>query len=142
MVMKKIMLFASCFIVVFSACKARYNLPRFDYNNGPNPCLNAFKDRVFFSILQESYKGTDAIKEINKRDAGNPYEGIYDPKLFKKIDSIAKEFVKNIPPPALCDECKKDQNYFMAQALHFYVSRELDSIAKVELKKFSTECIK
>jgi hypothetical protein len=96
---------------------------------------NAFKDRVFFSILQECYKGTDAIKEIQKRDVGNPYDGIYDPILFKKIDSIGKDFAKNIPPPSLC-ECSKEQNYFMAQALHYYRSRELDSIAKVELQKF------
>lgn len=140
--MKKIKLYASCFIIVFSSCKASYNSPRFDFNNGPKPCLNAFKDRVFFSILQESYKGTDAIKEINKRDLGNPYDGIYDPTLFKKIDSISKEFIKKLPPPALCVECKKDQNYFMAQALHFYASRELDSLAKAELKKFSSECLK
>ncbi len=105
--MKKIKLYASCFIMVFSACKASYNLPRFDFNNGPKPCLNAFKDRVFFSILQESYKGTDAIKEINKRDLGNPYDGIYDPTLFKKIDSISKEFVKNLPPPAYAWNVKR-----------------------------------
>jgi uncharacterized protein YbaP (TraB family) len=38
--------------------------------------------------------------------------------------------------------CPKDQNYFMAQALHFYRSYELDSIAKVELKRFSSDCLK
>lgn len=129
-------------LVAFTGCKTKYRYPKFDYNNGPNPCVNTFKDRVFYSILQECYKGTDAIKEMNKRDVGNPYDGIYSPVLFKKIDSIGKNFARKIPPPTLCDECTKEQNYFMSQALHFYRSYELDSIAKVELKKFSTDCFK
>jgi hypothetical protein len=139
--MKKIILIGVA-LIISVGCKTKYKYPKFDYNNGPNPCLNAFKDKVFFSILQESYKGTDAIKEINKKDVGNPYDGIYDPILLKKIDSIGKDFVKKVPPPSLCSECTKGQNYFMAQALHFYRSRELDSVAKVELKKFSADCLK
>ncbi|WP_412467340.1 hypothetical protein [Pedobacter sp. KLB.chiD] len=126
---------------VLSSCKTNYRYPRFDFNNGPNPCVNAFKDRVFLSILSEAYKGTDALKEISKRDVGNPYEGIYSPELFKKIDSIGHDFYNKIPPPELC-ECDKGQNYFMAQALHFYASRELDSVARAELKKISTDCFK
>lgn len=69
--------------------------------------MSAFKDRVFFAILDECYKGTDAMKEIRKRDVGNPYDGIYSGSLFKSIDSIGKDFAKRIPSPMMCDECTK-----------------------------------
>ncbi len=137
--MKRIIWLIVAVVITFTSCKTRYKYPKFDFNNGPNPCINAFKDKVFFTILRECYKGTDAFKEINKRDAGNPYDGIYSLELFKKIDSIGKDFAKKIPPPSLCDECTKEQNYFMAQALHFYRSYELDSIAKVELGKYGSD---
>jgi hypothetical protein len=130
-----IAIFAMTFIVL--GCQTKYRYPRFDYskNIGGNPCVLAFKDRVFFAILEECYKGTDAMKEIHKRDVGNPYDGIYSASLFKSIDSIGKDFARRIPPPILCDECTKEQNYFMAQALHFYASYELDSIAKAKLQE-------
>jgi len=138
--MKKINTATLTILLLFTACKSSYKYPKFDFNNGPNPCINAFKDKVFFSILRECYKSTDAMKEIYKKDVGNPYDGIYSGKLFDRIDSIGKNFAKKIPPPSLC-ECKPGQNYFMAQALHFYRSKELDSIAKVELERFGMyEC--
>lgn len=142
--MKRIALIVLAITTLGLACKTKYTYPRFDYvkSNGVNPCITAFKDRVFFAIIQECYKGTNAMQEIRKRDAGNPYDGVYSPALFKKIDSIGKDFAKRIPPPSLCDECTKEQNYFMAQALHFYGSYELDSIAKAELKNFSSDCLK
>lgn len=126
------------FLIILLGCNISYKYPKFDYvqNSGSNPCITAFKDRVFYAILRESLKGTDAIREINKKDVGNPFDGIYSIELFKKIDTIGQDFVKRMPPPPLCDECTKGQNYYMAQALHFYVSRDLDSIAKTELQKF------
>ncbi len=36
----------------------------------------------------------------------------------------------------MCEGCKDDMNYYMATALHFYKSKELDSIAK---KMFATQ---
>ena len=140
--MKKISVIVFLMLITALGCKTNYKYPRFDYikTTGVNPCITAFKDRIFFAILEECYKGTDAMKEINKRDYGNPYDGIYSPVLFKKIDSIGKDFAKKIPPPVLCDECTKEQNYFMAQALHYYRSYELDSIAKAELKKLGMNC--
>lgn len=140
--MKKYLLLLLFVVTGLNSCKTGYSYPKFDFKNGPNPCINAFKDRVFSSILREAYKSTDAMKEISKIDVGNPYDGISSPELFKKIDSIGVDFYKKIPLAELCSECEKSQNYFMAQALHFYASRELDSIARVELKKFSTDCFK
>jgi hypothetical protein len=131
------MLFIASLIVNIS-CKMKYNYPKFDYNHSSTPCFNAFKDRVFFAILRESYKGTAAFEEISKRDFFNPYDGLpFDSQ--GKIDSIALAFVKKMPKPAFCDECTKEQNYFMAQALHYYKSNDLDSIVKVTFKNFDPD---
>ncbi|MES2447559.1 MAG: hypothetical protein V4546_10290 [Bacteroidota bacterium] len=137
----KNLILISLSLTIILGCRTKYNYPKFDFNNGPNPCINAFKDRVFMSILKESYKGTTALTEINKIDLGNPFDGVYDLVLLKKIGSIGKDFVKKIPLPSLCSDCSEGQNYFMVQALHYYRSRELDSVAKVELKKFSADCL-
>jgi hypothetical protein len=116
-------------LIVSISCKMRNNYPKFDYNQSATPCFDAFKDRVFFAILRESYKGTAAFEEISKRDAFNPYDGLpFDSR--GKIDSIALAFVRKMPKPAFCDECTKEQNYFMAQALHYYKSKDLDSLVK------------
>jgi hypothetical protein len=136
--MKKTIFLIAIFIGVFTSCKTKYTYPKFDYNNGPNSCFNAFKDRIFFAILKESYKGTAAFKEISKRDVFNPYDGLPF-ELESKIDSIAKGFVTKLPRPSMCDDCLTDQNYFMAQALHYYRSSDLDSIAKATFKKFDPE---
>ncbi|MFF5380288.1 hypothetical protein [Pedobacter suwonensis] len=126
------------FLVILFGCNTSYQYPKFDYikSTGANPCITAFKDRVFYCIMRESLKGTNAISEISKKDVGNTFEGIYSAELFRRIDTIGQNFVKNMPPPVLCDECVKGQNYYIAQALHFYTSRDLDSIAKIELQKF------
>lgn len=136
--MKKTLLIVIAILAALTSCKIKYKYPKFDYvkNTEVNPCITAFKDRVFLSILRESFKGTDAVKEMNKKDVGNPFDGIYSPELFRKIDSIGQDFVRKMPSPVLCDECTKEQNYFIAQALHFYASSDLDSIAKAELTKF------
>lgn len=107
----------------------------FDYNNSENPWIDAFKDRVFFSALKEAYK-TDTLifKLIEKKDALNPYDGL-SPDEMKKAESLGEALIKKIPPPAMCENCPAGMNYFMATSLHYYISRELDSIAKKLYKK-------
>jgi hypothetical protein len=39
-----------------------------------------------------------------------------------------------MPPAVMCDECKPGMKYYMANALHYYKSRELDSVAHVYYK--------
>ncbi len=138
--MKKILF---CLLVVTTGCVVTNKKPRFDYvsSGSENPCISAFKDRVFFAILMESYKNTAAFDEIKKVDVFNPFDGLPF-SIQLKIDSIGKNFVKNMPRPPFCDECKPEQNYYMAQALHFYESRQLDSIAKAELGKYTSEICK
>ena len=123
------------FIVLFSACSiGRYN--KFDYNHSNNPWIDDFKDQVFFACLRESYKSDSLFNMIEKKDAFNPYDGL-GPEDFKKIRELAKKFVANMPPPAMCDGCKADVNYYMAHSLHYYASKELDAIARKQYKEYS-----
>ena len=130
--MRKILLLIG--LICLAAC-SKHTFPRFDYNNGPNSWINAFKDRVFFNSLRESYKSDTIFKLIEKKDAFNPYEGL-GPDAINKAKLIAIELVRKMPPPTMCENCTKDMNYYMANALHFYNSKQLDSIAIQEYKKY------
>lgn len=116
-------------IAILASCSIN-TYPKFDYNRSENPWISAFKDRVFFSALREAYSSDTLIFElIEKRDALNPYDGLSLAEM-KQADSIGKTLIKNIPPPKMCEGCKGDMNYYMATSLHYYNSRELDSIAR------------
>jgi len=121
-----------------SSCN-RNVYPTFDYRVTKNPWISAFKDRVFFSAIKEAYKSDTLIfKLIERKDALNPYDGL-SLTAIQEADKIGIELIKNIPPPAMCENCSGDMNYFMATSLHYYISKELDSIAnklyKLHLKK-------
>jgi len=54
--------------------------------------------------------------------------------------SIYKDFVEKIPlSKRPCPEGKKEDNYFMANCLKYYESKELDSIAKQAYRKHLKE---
>ncbi|WP_323033788.1 hypothetical protein [Paracoccus sp. (in: a-proteobacteria)] len=117
-------------LLFFTQACSKNSYPTFDYNKSSNPWIDAFKDRVFFSALEEAYKSDTTIFEsIRKKDALNPYDGLSLSEM-KQADSIGKALIKNIPPPKMCEGCEGDMNYYMATSLHYYNSRELDSIAR------------
>lgn len=123
--MKKIIII----VISLSACHKGF-YPPFDYNKSANPWIDAFKDKVFFSALAEAYKSDTTIFQlIEKKDALNPYDGL---SLYEtqKAEELGKIFIKNIPPPSMCETCINGRNYFMASSLHYYKSKELDSIAR------------
>ncbi|MFD1256139.1 hypothetical protein ACFQ3S_04980 [Mucilaginibacter terrae] len=107
--------------------------PKFDYNNGPNSWINTFKDEVFFASLREGYKNDTIFKMIEKKDAFNPYDGL-SLKALQKAKQLGKALVNKMPPPAMCEGCTPGMNYYMANALHYYNSKELDSIARIYYK--------
>jgi hypothetical protein len=116
-------------VFVLSSC-SRNVYSKFDYRVSENPWISAFKDRVFFSAIKEAYKSDTLIfKLIEKKDALNPYDGLSLTEM-EEADKIGKTLIKNIPPPAMCESCTGDMNYFMATSLHYYISKELDSIVK------------
>ena len=123
-------------LVIAVGCKTRHENTNFEYNISENPWIDAFKDQVFFNCLRESYSDRKVFEIIEKYDAFNPYDGL-DSENIILAKKLGEEISKNIPPPIMCDGCKGGQNYFMATCLHYYASKELDSIAKAEYKKFT-----
>lgn len=125
--------FLSAIICIAVACGQR-SYPRFDYNYTKEPWINAFKDRVFFSALQEAYKSDTLIFQlIDKKDAFNPYDGLM-PDAMEKANELGKTLINKMPPPVMCESCRPGENYYMAASLHYYNSKELDSIARLMYK--------
>lgn len=54
---------------------------------------------------------------------------------LNKTKELAKKLFNNMPKVAMCENCKEGENYYMSNSLHYYSSKELDSIAKEEYKK-------
>jgi hypothetical protein len=120
---------------VITSCSS-ISYPKFDYNYSSNPWIGNFKDQVFFSALRAAYKNdTTLFNLIEKRDAFNPYDGLSLDAL-NMARSLGTSLIKNMPPPAMCEECEDGMNYYMATALHYYNSKELDLIARAEYKKY------
>lgn len=118
------------FILFFTQACHKNSYPTFDYNRSTHPWIDAFKDRVFFSALEEAYKSDSSIfRLIRNKDAFNPYDGFYG-EARNTAREIGINIIKKMPPPAICEGCKDDMNYYMATALHYYKSKELDLLAK------------
>lgn len=88
---------------------------------------------MFYACLNEGYQNDSIFELMKKRDLFNPYDEID----FDEIDSAranGKKIIKNMPKPWHCDDCKGNENYISANCLHYYASRELDSIARISYK--------
>lgn len=119
-------------IIMFS-CSTKHS--KFNYNTSKKPWIKAFKDKAFVSCLKESYNNDSIFMLIEKEDLLNPYDGFYTVNTSVNMaDSLGREIAKFIPPTNNKDAEKK--NYFMATCLKFYISKELDSISKIEYKKY------
>ena len=123
------------FILIALCSCSNKTYKSFDYNRSENPWSQAFKDRVFLSGIKEAYKrDTTIIKHNEQIDAFNPYDGLTLEEM-KMADQIGIDFIQKMPPPAMCEGCLSGMNYFMANALHYYNSRELDITTKQLYKK-------
>ncbi len=124
----------SIFFILFSCNEKKKDIlitkyDKFDYNNGTNPWINAYKDHVFFACLQEAYKDDSLWHTIEKKDLLNPYDGFIG--FEKPARVLGKKIADSIPSyPPFCDMCLPGQNYYMADCLHYYNSKELDSMAR------------
>jgi hypothetical protein len=71
----------------------------------------------------------------------NPYDEFLAYKIERKIflDSLAASIPKNLPTFWHIDE-QEDQgkNVYLCSCLHFYISRELDSVVRVEYERHKT----
>lgn len=132
---KKIIIILLIIICVLNSCGSS-KLEKFDYKKTSNAWISCFKDQVFFSCLRESYKNDTVIfNKIGKIDAFNPYDGL-SPEAIALSEKIGLNIVVNIPPPSMCEGCKEGDSYYMAHCLHYYASRELDSIAKEAYREY------
>lgn len=124
-------------IITLCSCSSHKNVSI--VSNDEKAWVNAFKDKTFVSCLKESYSKNDSIfKMIDKIDLYNPYDGFYTIDSFiMKADNLGRNISKQIPPTNYKDYGKS--NYYMATCLHYYSSKELDSIAKAEYKKYLKE---
>ncbi|MDP5201336.1 hypothetical protein [Flavobacterium sp. DG2-3] len=120
----------STFLILCFFCSCSKSIyQKFNYNYSVNPWIAAYKDNVFFSCLRESYKNDSIFKIIEQRDALNPYDGLSLDDL-RRARELGVTLSTNISKPILCENCKEGDNYYMANCLHYYISKELDSIAK------------
>lgn len=116
-------------------------LSKFEYQFGKEEWINSYKTEAFWGCFNESYKNDTLIKIISKRDFINQPEIIADWDIFFKAHQEGKNISVNIPKPTYpkFEEGNKEEfykkNYFLANCLRYYASRELDSIARIEYKK-------
>ena len=90
---------------------------------------------MVFEALKEAYKQDSIFSLISKVDALNLYDAL-DLEAWQKADSLGKVLIKNMPSPEMCDGCKPGVNYYLANAFHYYASKDLHRIALAEYKRF------
>lgn len=129
-----ILLIAVCLLL--SCSNNVHKRERFNYNTSSNPWIVAYKDNVFYECLKEGYKNDSIYNLMLQKDLFNPYNEI----PFSQIDSarvLGRKIILNMPPAIFCDDCEvTGKNYISANCLHYYASFELDSIARLEYKKY------
>jgi len=117
-----------------------YKRESFTYNeNEKQLWINSYKYEAFYGCINQGLEN-DSLKIILKR------KDLFNPNLnleFSTID-LARESGKNIilqlPKPYIKidagEENLKNKNYISYTCLKYYASRELDSIAQEEYKKY------
>ncbi|WP_396179773.1 hypothetical protein [Flavobacterium sp.] len=148
--MKKYVLYFVFLLVLFSCCKTP-NLTFFgddfskgkgyEYGKVSNSWITAYKDNVFYSCIREGYKNDSIWLLMDKEDWFNTYDAID----FTDLDTamiIGKKVIKDLPNEVYFNsqeffsenDKSKHKNYISSTCLHYYISRELDSIAKEAFK--------
>lgn len=94
---------------------------------------------MFISKLSTPKTSDSIFRIISKHDLFNPYEDFLSYKVERKasLDSIGASIPKNIPAFWHGDEQEDEgKNVYLCACLHYYASRELDSIARIEYEKY------
>ncbi len=99
--------------------------------------VTLFKEEVFVECLKESYQNDTIFKLISKKDISGSHDFIVWITEIEIARKLGREFADNIPDPEYkFDDYKIGQKYYMSSCLKYYASRELDSIAQIEYKKY------
>lgn len=119
----------------------RKEIKPFEYGATNNSWITAYKDEVFYSCIREGYKNDSIWLLMSKEDWFNPYDGIDLADIDTAI-VIGKKIIQDLPKETYFNseeffyekDESKHKNYISATCLHYYISRELDSIAKEAFK--------
>jgi hypothetical protein len=134
----KLFIIIICFLIV--SCKP-YQRERFKYrgsnSNEKTFWIEIFKDEMFYECIKEGYKNDSIFKLMSKKDLFNSSEFIVNLKNAKNARTLGIKIIKNLPPAFIKsdDEDISEKNFISASCLHYYASRELDSIAKKAYQK-------
>jgi len=98
--------------------------------------IDNFKDEAFYECLKEGYKNDSIFKLMAKKDLFNSSE-INGFSEMEKARALGREIINKMPPPYIHIDDKDitGMNFISATCLHYYASKELDSIAKIAYKK-------
>jgi hypothetical protein len=131
-----------CFLTV--SCKS-YQHERFKYRgsntNEKTFWIEIYKDEMFYQCIKEGYKNDSIFKLMRKKDLFNSSEAVVNLKNAKIARALGIKIIKNLPPAFIKsdDEDISEKNFISASCLHYYASRELDSIAKSAYKEYLRE---
>jgi len=122
------------FFLMFFSCATQYERGKFSYNRSENPWITAYKQDVFYSCLQESYRNDSIFILMRKEDMFN---GLGDFSMIDRARLLGKRIANGIlSRDYLIDADHINMKYppkpISATCLRFYESRELDSIARAE----------
>jgi hypothetical protein len=98
--------------------------------------IEIFKDEMFYECIKEGNKNDTILTLMKKKDLLNISDGGMTFDEVEIAKKIGKEVIENMPPPFIhLDEDVKNLNFISASCLHYYASRELDSIAREAYKR-------
>lgn len=117
-----------------------YKKDRFSYNyDSENLWINSYKYEAFYGCMKEGLKNDSLRIILQNTDLFNP-SGEID---FNTIDGARKNgelIILNAPKPFvkldLGEENLLNKNFNSFNCLNYFASRELDSIARKEYKKY------
>lgn len=99
--------------------------------------IRTYKQQVFYNCLYYGYKDKSIYEMLGKEDLGNPSDFIPFP-FWPKMDEVGKNALRYMEKNDFISDDPEDKkkNFISKTCLNYLVSRELDSIAKNEYKKF------
>jgi hypothetical protein len=123
--------------LIFSSCSVN-KLEKFSYTNSKNAWIDSYKDQVFFSCFMQGHQNDTVLRKLlGKRDLQNSYEAIYIEDIIKASE-LGKKIADGIPIATIgCEDCKNGEKFIIPNCLHYYKSKDLDSIARREFKIFN-----
>jgi hypothetical protein len=126
------------------SCKS-YQRERFKYRgsstNYKTFWIEIFKDEMFYQCIKEGFKKDSVFELMRKKDLFNSSEYVLNLKNAEIARDLGRKIIKNLPPPFIKSDDKdiSEMNFISASCLHYYASRELDSIAKSAYKVYIRE---